>query len=398
MKAPPSLMPALAGANRGRGIALVALCALGQALCAAIAAFATRDIFLALRESGDMPLIQLGAILLSGIGIALMRVGERIAAEKVGQSYAADLRKDLFNHLTRIPARIVRERRSGSLALRFVGDLTAVRGWVSLGVARLISAAIVLPCAGLVLFLLEPALALAAMMPIAVGLAAMSVIGVRLAPLYRRLRSRRGRLAADMSERIPVAAELRLLGRMDVENSNLEKRTAKLIDAAVKRALATASLQAIPDAASAAAGAALLYTALANGVSAPLVAGALAALGLMIQPMRSLAGVWDQHRAWIAAREKCERLLAIPRRPEVDRTPLPQDKTATALVFDAVASGKLRGVNARLETGRRIAIIGDNGAGKSTLLNLAAGLDIPDAGTVRIGDCPSSEHLAQFAA
>ena len=37
-------------------------------------------------------------------------------------------------------ARDVADRRSGALAMRFVGDLAAVRGWVSLGIARLISA------------------------------------------------------------------------------------------------------------------------------------------------------------------------------------------------------------------------------------------------------------------
>jgi putative ABC transport system ATP-binding protein len=37
-----------------------------------------------------------------------------------------------------------------------------------------------------------------------------------------------------------------------------------------------------------------------------------------------------------------------------------------------------------LEPGQFVAIVGESGAGKSTLLNLIAGLDVPDAGAVRI--------------
>jgi ABC-type multidrug transport system fused ATPase/permease subunit len=380
------LMPKIASNRRGRGIAMVALCALGQAICAGVAAFATRDVFHALREPVGFPTAALAAIGLAGIGIALMRVGERTIAEKVGQDYVAELRKALFNHLTRVPARIIQQKRNGSLALRFVGDLSAIRGWVSLGLARLISAAIVLPCAGIVLYLLHPALALAAMVPIGIGLVVMFVVGIKLEPLYRSLRSSRARIAADMSERIPVAAELRLLGRMDIEIGYLEKRTSKLIEAAVKRSFFTSILRAIPDIASGTAAAALLYIALTVGVAAPIVAGALSALGLMIHPMRSLAGVWDNHRAWIVAREKCERLLAIPRHAMVDRTPLTESDSGLSLTFLSVSSEKLRDIDAELKAGRKIAVIGKNGAGKSTLLHLAAGIDTPERGVVKIGD------------
>ncbi len=380
-----SLMPRLANRRRARGIALVAFCAVGQAICAGVAAFATRDVFFALREPGALPVAALVAIILSSFGIAIMRIGERVLAEKLGQDYAAELRQDLFNHLTRIPTRAISGRRIGGLALRFVGDLSAIRGWLASGLTRLISAAIVLPSAALVLFLLSPLLAAAAVGPILLGLAAMAVIGNRLTPVHRLLRSRRARLASDMSERIPVAAELRLLGRMGLENANLKKRTAQLVETAVQRAKSAAALRAIPDIASGTAAAALLYAALVTGISAPTVAGAMAALGLMIHPMRSLAGVWDRHRAWIAAREKCEQLLAIPRHAMVERSDDVDTAQGIALEFQDVSAGRLQNLNIILDPGKKVAVIGGNGAGKSTLLMLAAGLDKPERGQVLIG-------------
>jgi ABC-type multidrug transport system fused ATPase/permease subunit len=382
-----SRLPRIAADGRGLGIAKVAALAVGQAVAAGLAAFAMRDVFAALRDaSAPLPVFALGQIAAAGLVIAWLRVTERVAAERIGQQYAGALRLRLFAHLARMSERAVGGRRAGALAMRFVGDLAAVRNWVSLGIARLISAGVVLPAATGVLFLLEPRLALAASVPIVLGLAAMALAGPRLGPAHRRLRSRRARLAADMLERVPHAPELRLLGRLDIETARVMRRTEALIESALARASGAATLRALPDLVSGVAAAALLLAAFRSGIPASEAAGAMAALGLMIHPMRDLAGVWDRWRAWTIARDKCASLLAAPtldrRRRDARSTPLAD--RPPRLCFAGVAAGALCGLDIEALPRQKIAIVGGNGAGKSTLLLLAAGLEQPHRGKVTL--------------
>jgi putative ABC transport system ATP-binding protein len=46
----------------------------------------------------------------------------------------------------------------------------------------------------------------------------------------------------------------------------------------------------------------------------------------------------------------------------------------------------LRGLDLRVERGEIVAVLGPSGCGKSTMLSLAAGLDQPSAGEVRVGE------------
>lgn len=381
-----SPLPRITGAGRGRGIAQVAALAIGQAIAAGIAAFATRDVFAALHDRPDaVPAVALSLIAFAGLVIALARVAERIAAERIGQQYAGALRLALFSHLARMPEREVSSRRTGGLALRFVGDLTAVRLWVSLGIARLISASVVLPAASAALFVLEPALALPASLPVAIGLVAMALAGPRLGRAHRQLRSRRSRLAADMLERVPHAPELRLLGRIQRELARMQRSTDALIESALARAGGAALLRAVPDLAGGIAATALLGAAFVSGAPAADAAGAMAALGLMIHPMRELSGVWDRHRAWTIARDKCAAVLRAPtlaRRQLDERAPL--EDAPPLLRFVNVAAGPLHGLGVEALPGQKIAIVGANGAGKSTLLRLAAGLEQAARGSVTL--------------
>ena len=384
-----SRVPGLFAEGRGRRFALVAGLALGQAAAAALAAFATRDVF-ANWGGAELPEAAIATLIVAAGLLATSRWAERVVAERLGQEFAVAVRRAVFIQVARMPAPDVARRRTGALALRFVGDLSALRTWVSRGAARLVSAGVALPATIAALAWLNPAAALGAAVPLLCGLAVMALIGARLSPLHRRLRRRRARLAADMSERLPMAPELRLMGRLPRELARLDRLATTLATAALARTRSTAALRVVPDLAGGGAGVAAMLACWQSGASSADLAGSLAALALMIAQLRDLAGVWDRRRAYCAAWVKLTALLNAPRMPRNGKSARPTP-SRPALVFKRVNAAPLRGVSEALDAEAKVAVVGANGTGKSTLLMLAAGLMVPESGKVLVfGSPPSS--------
>ncbi|MEF8794659.1 ABC transporter transmembrane domain-containing protein [Thiohalorhabdus sp.] len=307
-------MPAPLEDGRWRSLALVSLVTLVQGAAAGVAAFATRGLFEAMDEPTPLPLGLIAALAASGLVIAGARVAARLMGERLGQDYALSVRLALLEHAAGMPASAVATRRNGYMSLRFVGDMTAFRNWLGKGLPRLIAGAVMIPAACAVLWWLEPRFALVVAPVFLVALGVMAFAGPRLEPLHRRLRARRARIAAEMAERMPMAPELDRMGRRPTELRSLHKRTEKMIRAGLRRVFWAESLKALPDALAGLAACAIIVTGAWTGTGTGTIAGALAAIGLVLTPLRDLASVWNFRAAYLAANRKCEAALTRSQR------------------------------------------------------------------------------------
>jgi len=320
---------------------------------------------------------------------ACLRAGERVVAERLGRNVVHELRLRMFRHLLRVSPQFLRQRRRGAAIVRFVGDLQAVRRWVSLGLARLaVSSATALGCL-VVLAFVDGKLAL--VLAAVIGVAAVGV-GLLAGPLERanrNLRRRRGQLANLVTEQITALEITQLHGRGAGERRRLERRSDRLGEALVTRARWLGTLDAATFVATAAVTLAVMLLArFAHPDSAPqsgTIMAALVAVALLAPSLRDLARVFEYWQAMRVAIERFEQFFGWP----VQRRPRGAPALATprgAIEYREVwLSERAPAFSARIGFGERVALVGPNGIGKSRLLALTAGLLEQRGGEVLIG-------------
>lgn len=373
-------LPPLLDRNRRLGLAGVAALTLVQGGAAGAAAFATRNLFEAMHGGAPLPVSGLAVLAGAGAVIAATRIAARSLGERIGQDYARQIRTALFEHAALMPARAVAARRAGYVSLRFVGDMTAFRNWLGLGLPRLIAAIGLIPPMLLVLWLLDPVFALAVLPVFAVALALITLGGLRLVPLHRRLRLRRARIAAEMAERMTMAPHLDRLGRRGKEIGRLDQRTDALVASALSHRRHAETLAALPDLAAGIAAALVVLAGHRAGIGTGSIAAALAALGLLLAPLRDLGAVWNYRAAFRAAAVKAEAALSRARR-DVYRSGRSLPKGAVEVAFQEVALPSGRSLSALVGAGT-MSELAVSELDADAVADMLLGLDAPAAGRI----------------
>ena len=358
----------------------------GQAAFAVVSGLAVGRAFTALQHpapSVGQVAVPAGVVAVCGLVVAGLRGTEWVLAERAGQSYVHDLRMRLFDHVLDVPARDAARRSVGGTALRFTSDLAAFRRWVGLGLARLVVAVPLL--AGVLGFLawLAWPLALGTATGVAAGLGAYAVLTIGLRRSTRVARRWRGRMAADVTERIAQLPAIAANGAQRRERSRIRRRSTELSRAEVVRSRHIGALRASAEAAAALAMALCVLAAAVERVPAVDVAAALVVLTIALAPLRDLGRVHEYHASYRVAADRVDEVLARPVRPGRRNQALPAG--GGQLCLDAVSvAGCLRDVSLIVDPGQLVVVTGPNGAGKSTLIQMLCGLLVPDSGTVRL--------------
>ncbi len=394
-------LPPLVAHGRGRWFGALVGIGFLQASAGAITAWVIQGAFE--RIAGPVP-IDLKAAAVAGLALlfvaalaAWSRRAERIWAERVGQSYVHDLRRALSRRLVRARPRDIERRSSGAVMLRFVGDLTAIRRWVSAGLSRLIVAGTASTGALIALMFLNLVIGIGVLVVVLVGAAIVFGRGSALLQTAREARRRRARLAGNIGEKIAGLAAVQAFGAGKREDRRFGRQSRKLRDAMLDRAGVAGTVDAVAEATGGVALAAAVVLGMseiaAGRASLGTIAAAMAIIGLVVPALRELGRVEQYRHDATIAREK---LIAFLEVPLVEERGLPglTVEHGEIEIRDVTLAGALDAVRARAVPGSRVAIVGPNGSGKSSLLAVIARLVDPDDGEVLIDGQSLTDHSA----
>lgn len=329
-----------------------------------------------------------GGLLAAVVVSAAARRAERVTAERVGQSYVVEVRDQLFAHLTRVPSRLLGTKNRGNMLLKFVGDLNALRKWVSLGLSRLLVAGVAIVVAVTAVAVVDVGLGLALGVVLALGASATALLTGRLMRTTREARRRRAKLTGQVTERLSNVAVVQAGGQERRERRRVGKRSEAVASAMLDKARAAGNMRAVAEGTAVLATAAVLVVGAARvadgkvGVST--VVAVMSITGLLSGYLRDLGRVTEYAAAASVARDAARRFLAVPRLKAPEGAVRLEAPAGRIHVADVRVEGSLRGVTGTVPAGTTLAIVGPNGAGKSTLVGVIARLVPPDSGRVEI--------------
>lgn len=339
----------------------------------------------------DVWLIGLFAVgLLGSTGLAAwLRFIERIDAERLGQEYIYRVRLAIFDRMRFFAPRSLSTRSTGTSMLRFVGDLSAIRRWICLGMARIVVSAIVAVISIGVLGYLDVYLATCSTVILSLGLAWNIKLGPKMRNVISDTRRVRGRLAANINEKIRSFAVIQAFNQQKKERRQFSKQSRQLREITISRARASARMRVVNEGAAALSMAAILsigsLEVFRNQTNTGNVAAALAVVSFLSNAFRDFGRVYEYLQAYRVSRQKIIDFMQTKRlRGRSSKRPSLQVDKGIIELQDLNLRGVLKNISATIPSGARLAIVGDNGAGKSTLLQLIARMVDPSSGKILI--------------
>ena len=389
----------------GRGLGLVPAFVIGLAVDAVF--LGTRPYALPLVPATWVPPAPVGQLYFSVAVLLVATVGSAVASwvEDWGWGVFAQrvqraLRVDAYDSLQRQELAYFTSRRTGDLMSVLNNDVNALETFLEDGLSATVWILATVGGIGLILVSLNPTLTAVTLLPLPL-LAAFTLVFTRIVePRYLGVRERIGDLNSRLENSVSGIEVVKTQGAEAFEVERVRAASEEYLRASLAalrvRITYFPGLNAISGAGFAVTfvvgGLWVLGTA-PFGVGGSLTPGAFVTFVIYAQqfvwPVVRLGDVVDDYERAKTAGWRVDELLSRP--PAVaddpDATALHVDEGSVA--FDAVefAYGDrpvIRGVDAAVEGGATVGVVGPTGAGKSTLLKLVPRLYDVDAGTVRV--------------
>jgi ATP-binding cassette subfamily B protein len=320
-----------------------------------------------------------GLYLAAAVALAGLQFLNMYVMARTGQSAMRDLRRHVFAHVQRLHLGFFDTYPVGRLVTRATNDVENVAEMFSAGIVALVTDVMKMVGFAVVLFLIEPKLALVTFLVVPFLAVAAIVFRFRVRAAFRAVRVRIARINTQIQETITGMKVVQLFTREQRNQRDFDALNASHRDAWFTSIRWDAALFAVVE--------------IANNLTIAVIIGYGAWLGVAVgtmyvfidwmrrffMPLRDLSAKYSVMQSSMASSERIFHLLDT--QPAIrDRVPAAvaaQDRRARGAVEFRNVSFRypngdwvLRDVSFAVEPGEKIGFVGATGSGKTTLIKL----------------------------
>jgi ABC-type multidrug transport system fused ATPase/permease subunit len=313
---------------------------------------------------------------------------------KEGQRLIAQLRRQVQEHVGRLPVAYYDATKSGALVSRIMSDVEGVRNLIGTGLVEFVGGILKALVALVILLKISALMTGFALFFIAVFALVLSKAFKKIRPIFRE----RGKINAEVQGRLTES----LAGVRVVKGYHAESEEARVFSGGVQRLLDNVlkSLTAISLMSLSATsllgvvGGAVMYVGTRQMMAGTLSPGDFMAftmfLAMLVAPMFQVVGIGTQLTEALAGLDRTQEVLHERPEDEDPQRTEPIGALHGNVAFEHVNfeydAGKpvLHDVSFDSQPGTVTALVGPSGSGKSTIISLISAFHDPTSGTIRV--------------
>jgi ATP-binding cassette subfamily B protein len=299
---------------------------------------------------------------------------------RISQDALRRLRRDLFEHLQKLSIAFFDRHTAGELMSRLTNDIEAINQAVSQNVVALVASVLSLLGILIAMFVLNPWLALAALLVVPIMFWFTQFIAKYTRKGFRDLQKELGEINGVMEESISGQRVVKAFRRSESSVERFRAINQKVCEAGVYANTYALMLMPLTNVLGNFFVIVLVglggYLALQGLVTVGMIATFIAYAQNFIQPLRQLANMYNAIQAALAGAERVFEVIDTPAELDVAAdSPLPVPVRGE-VHFTDVSFGYLpnqpiiKNMTLEAKAGQTIALVGPTGAGKTTIINL----------------------------
>ena len=343
-----------------------------------------------------------------GLILALASAGRFYCVNWLGERVIADIRADIFQHLTGLSPAFYESVQSGEVMSRLTADTTQVKAAASTTISQALRNLVILVGAVIMMIVTSPRLSLLVLFAIPIIVLPLFAYGRAVRSLSREAQDNLAHASAYASESLSQVRMLQAFTHESAASAKFADAVERAFGAAKARTKARAGLTALAIFLVFASVVGILWYGAQDVLAGTMTGGRLGQFVLYAvlaaAAMGELSEVWGEINQAAGAAERLDELLAVqseiksPTRPVIMPAPPRGEIAFRSVTFhypSRPAMSALSGVSFRVKSGERVAIVGPSGAGKTTIFALLLRFYDPQKGTVAVDGVAVSEASLQ---